>query len=538
MNYINLIYNTAFPPYKKTFYNNYYKLLIFLFLYKLYGILIRKIPTSWKDFLLSIPILKDKIKVNLLKNSKNLELNMQTKYNNLQKIPENGMKYFEIENIIQKMGKQNISNQISGIIYLGDKRHNENMVKIFNQFSFSNPLHPDLFPEIREMEIDIINIAKYFYKGDEKSCGNVTYGGTESILLACVTYRDYYKYHKKIKNPNIVCYETVHPAFDKACHYFGIEQIKINITQSIERFINSNTILIVGSCPEYSYGTADPIINMAEIAKKYNIGLHIDCCMGGFLIPFLEEYKNINFDLEGVTSISMDTHKYGYSLKGSSILLFKNYELKKFQHYINKDWKGGVYATPTMMGSKSGGIIAATWASLLLIGEKKYKQYALEIQNNLKYIKKSILESIPEIQIINNPNINIIAFKSDEISIYHVINEMKKKKWELTVMQNPQSFHLCLTKMHDKHVCEKFCKDLKSSVETSKNNNKELEGTLALYGSSEKIENSLFIDEIIHDYIFLLSSNNCTDRYINTGDTLEIANNQDSSIGLELHPFA
>ena len=366
------------------------------------------------------------------------------------------------------------------------------------------------------MERDIINIAKNLYKGDDKCCGNLTYGGTESILLACITYRDYYKYHKKIRNPNIVCYETVHPAFDKACHYFGIKQIKINITQNIESFINRNTILIVGSCPEYSYGTTDPITNMAKLAKKYDVGMHIDCCMGGFLIPFLEEYQNLNFDLEGVTSISIDTHKYGYSLKGSSILLFKNYELKKFQHYINKDWKGGVYATPTMMGSKSGGIIAATWASLLLIGKEKYKKYALEIQNNLKYIKKNISESIPEIQIINDPNINIIAFKSEEISIYHIINEMRQKKWELTVMQNPQSFHLCLTKMHDRNVCEKFCKDLKSSVDLSKNNNKELEGTLALYGSSEKIENSLFIDEIIHDYIFLLSSNNCTNRYKNT----------------------
>ena len=142
--------------------------------------------------------------------------------------------------------------------------------------------------------------------------------------------------------------------------------------------------------------------------------------MGSLLVPFLDEYKHINFTLPGITSISCDTHKYGYSLKGSSVLLFKNYQFKKYQHYINKDWKGGVYATPTIMGSKSGGLIAATWASLLLIGKEQYRLYAQQIQKNLQFIRDSFIH-YKDILIIGEPNINIIAFKSIKLDVYQII---------------------------------------------------------------------------------------------------------------------
>ena len=490
-------------------------IILYTFLFIKFIIYIKnKLPKTIKDLLLSIPLLKNKIKNKLIQSSNQLQTSMVEPYTNITQLAEKPKTYSEIEDIITEMKPSNYQEKnISGIIYLGDQQHNDNMVKIFSRFSFSNPLHPDIFPEIRQMEIDIINIAINLFQGNENCCGNITYGGTESILLACLTYRDYYQYHRNIDNPNIICYDTVHPAFDKACHYFGIKQYKISKPQNIHKYIDNNTILLVGSCPEYSYGTIDPILELSNIALQYNLGLHIDCCMGGFLIPFLEEFNYINFSLDGITSISLDTHKYGYSLKGSSILLFRNYQLKKFQHYINKNWKGGVYATPTLMGSKSGSIIASTWCSLLMIGKQQYTDYAIEIQQNLLYIKNETI-SIDDLYIIGEPKLNIIAYASNTINIYLVIKQMKERNWELTIMQNPPSFHLCITKTHTREVCTKFCQDLKDSVEIVKQNeNQTLDGTLALYGSSEQIENSLFIDEIIHDYIFLLSSNNCSHRY-------------------------
>ena len=170
------------------------------------------------------------------------------------------------------------------------------------------------------MEIDIINICKSLYKG-KNAVGNITSGGTESILLSCLTYRDFCKENRNIVNPNIIGFNTIHPAFDKACHYFGINLIKVNNIEEMEKTMDSNTICIVGSAPDYPYGLIDPIKELNKLALRYNTNFHIDACMGGFLLPFLDEFSYINFNLEGVTSISMDTHKYGYAPKGSSVLL-------------------------------------------------------------------------------------------------------------------------------------------------------------------------------------------------------------------------
>lgn len=502
--FIKIFYNL----FNKTTIKYYFYFFILNFLYYLKN----RGPKSIKELLLSIPYLNFKIKKKLKNHSLDLEKDMITKYNNLIRLP-NKKNLNELEVKVNSMKTCKEKNKISGIIYLGEDDHNNAMIEIFKKFSYSNPLHPDLFPEIRDMEIDIINMVKKMYNGDNKCCGNLTYGGTESILLSCVTHRDYYKNKYNITNPNMVCFETVHPAFDKACHYFGIKMKKIKTIKQLDKTINSNTILIVGSCPEYSYGTIDPLKEMNEIALKRDVGFHIDCCMGGFLVPFIDEFDYINFDLKGLTSMSIDTHKYGYSLKGSSVLLFKNKEIKKFQHFIKKDWVGGVYATPTMMGSKSGGLIASTWSGMLLIGRDNYIKYANSIQTNLKFVKNKF-KSNKDIDIIGNPKLNIIAFKSNTVNIYNVLNEMKKKKWNLTVMQNPPSFHLCITKKHTNKIINDFCNDLSISIKNVKsNNNNKLEGTLALYGSSTQIQNSLFIDEIIHDFLFLLSCNNTSERY-------------------------
>lgn len=508
--YTSSFINLLKLPYKNI---KLYKLVIVYYLIKFICYLKNK-KNVLKSILLNTPYIKDKIKFKLTNETKKLENSLNTKYRNFKILPKKAMNIEDIKNILYTFNKKQISNKLSGVVYLGDKDHNDKMIEIFKEFSFSNPLHPDVFPEIRDMEIDIINIIKYLFQGDDNCCGNLTYGGTESILLSLVTYRDYYKNKLNISNPNIITFKTVHPAFDKGCHYFNINIIKVVNVNEIEKNINKNTILLVGSCPEYSYGLVDPIKEMGELAKKYDIGMHVDCCMGSLLIPFIDEYKHINFKLPGITSISIDTHKYGYSLKGSSVLLFKNMKLKKYQHFINKNWCGGVYATPTLMGSKSGGLISATWASLLLIGKENYKKYANEIQQNLLFIKKEI-KKIKEINIIGDPNLNIISFQSDKIDIYHLVDKMKKIGWNLTVMQNPPSFHLCLTKLHTKKICEQFCNDIHKSIKLVNKKKDKLEGTLALYGSSNQLGNNIFIDEIIHDYIFLLSRESCFERYKN-----------------------
>ena len=497
--------------------NGFYGLLIYLF-YISYRKINKdklKIMNYIYSLLYIIPFIRKRVNKKLKDSSQNLENELSTTYTNLFNIPNFPYTKNSIKKRIEEMkSKKIILNKVSGIIYHGGENHIKKLTDIFDQFSITNPLHPDLFPSIRNMEIDVINMVISLFKGDNKCCGNMTYGGTESILLACLTYRDYFRKNKNISKPNIVCIESIHPAFDKAGHYFGIELRKLKEgDHNFEDFIDSNTILLVGSAPSYAHGIVDPIKKLANIAKKYKIGLHIDSCMGGFLIPFIKDYQYINFKLDGITSISIDTHKYGYSLKGSSVLLFKNLEIKKFQHYINKTWNGGVYATPTLMGSKSGGLIASAWASLLYIGHNNFQDYANNIRNNLVMIKKRF-DKNNNIQIIGNPNLNIIAFESNNLNIYSIIDKMKKKNWNLTVMQNPSSFHLCLTKLHDKETCNKFCEDLESSIKiVEKSGEGKLEGTLSLYGSSQALKDSFFIDEIIHDFVYLLSRKFISNRY-------------------------
>jgi len=402
--------------------------------------------------------------------------------------------------------------KISGIVYHGQDKYRDFLMSVFKKYAWSNPLHPDLFPEIRNMEIDIINMAKDMFNGDSDTCGNVTYGGTESILLACKTYRDWGFYHKGISKPNIVILESGHAAFNKAGDYFNIDIITVPTDpesgtaeiRDINKYINSNTVCLVGSAPSYAHGITDHIKLMAELAIYHQIGFHIDCCMGGFLVPFLT--NGFGFGINGVTSISADTHKYGYTFKGSSIILYKNKELKNYQHFSKTDWNGGIYATPTLMGSKSGALIAATWAAMLYHGINKYTEIAKKIRNMTLKIKKQTID-IEGIKIIGNPELNIIAYKSDGVNIYQVASEMKKSGWDLSILQNPPSFHICITNLHlENDLATQFCQDLKKSVEYVRNNdNKELTGTVAIYGLASTINEPTLIQEVTNSYLNLLS---------------------------------
>ena len=499
-----------------------FKLFLAYLFTKLLFYIKRRFPKNIASFLLSIPLLNRKIKSEIKKSTLSLEEGFLNNYNNFLELPEKSFNEEELNGTINSMTpfKGEIE-QISGVVYHGGKEHIDKLIKIYHKFSLSNPLHPDLFPEVKNMEIDLINMVSSLFKGGKDCCGNVTYGGTESLLLTCVTYRDYYKDKYGISNPNIVAPLSIHPAVDKACHYFGIKLIKVPLYKNtgtsricdIRKYINSNTILLIGSAPSYPHGIIDPISEMGELAYNKGISFHIDCCMGGFLVPFVEKYNYINFNLKGVTSISMDTHKYGYSLKGSSILLFKSHEHKKYQHFINNYWNGGIYASPTMMGSKSGGLIAVTWASLLYFGKSNFIEYANIIRNNLNYIKNEFANN-DLINIIGEPDLNIIAFSSQKLNIYNIISEMKDKNWKLSILQNPDAFHMCITKLHTKEICEKFCTDLKDSIEIVKNNKSgELKGTLAIYGSSKGLDKSIFMNEVINDFIFLLSRKKISDRY-------------------------
>ncbi len=396
------------------------------------------------------------------------------------KIPENGWTTEELKNHIQKLREQDIKWQNGrsfALVYYPGKERYEKIKEIFNIYISDNGLNPTVTPSLTQMERDILSISTHLMNGDNQVRGSLTSGGTESIFLAVKTAKDWAKDKRKINNPHIVISESAHPAFQKAFQYLNIEYslAKNDINgaadvKEIEKLIRSNTVLIVISAPSYPYGIIDPVAQVAQIAKTKNILLHVDACVGGYILPFLEKLgvpiPAWDFRVDGVTSISADLHKYGYASKGASVVLYKNSELRKYQFCTYTGWIGGVYGTPTFLGTRPGGSIAGAWATLVGIGLDGYLEMAkVTLQTTQKIMHG--LKQIPEIEIIGDPITTLFGIKSDKINMYELADELNKKGWHFDKLQNPAGIHLTINYIH-KDSADAFLEDVREGVETVK----------------------------------------------------------------------
>lgn len=359
------------------------------------------------------------------------------------------------------------------IYHPGDERE-EGIKQIFDQYYADNALNPTATPSIVELETETVSMCADLFHGDENVCGNVTTGGTESILLAVKTARDWAKQHRPhITQPHVVIPESAHPAFMKAFHYFNID---FTVTKTGKDFsadiaateaaIASNTILLVGSAPAYPYGVMDPIVDIAALAKRKNLLCHVDACIGGFILPFIKEagyaIPPFDFEVDGVTSLSADVHKYGYAPKGASVVLYKNHELRRFQFSLYTKWAGGIYGSPTMTGTRAGSNIAAAWGALRSIGREGYLEMAKATMDTTERIKKAV-RSIDELEIMGETNMCIVAFKSSKIDVFMLADVLNKKGWHFERQQLPPTLHFTINYIH-KDVVEEFIADLKASV--------------------------------------------------------------------------
>jgi sphinganine-1-phosphate aldolase len=255
--------------------------------------------------------------------------------------------------------------RVSGTVYHGESDLSDFLSRVYALHAQSNPLHADLFPSTVRFEAEVVRMtARLLHAPDTDDpegqiVGTATSGGTESILLAMKTYRDWARAEKRITEPEVIAPETAHPAFDKAAHLFGIKLIRTPVgddfkakLEPIQDALTRNTIALVGSAPGYPHGIIDPIPQMAAIAQQYGVGMHVDACLGGFILPFIEQlgYPVTPFDFRvaGVTSMSVDPHKYGYTPKGLSVVLYRGRSLRRYQYFTYTDWQGGLYASPTL----------------------------------------------------------------------------------------------------------------------------------------------------------------------------------------------
>ncbi|XP_073452808.1 sphingosine-1-phosphate lyase 1 [Aquarana catesbeiana] len=441
-----------------------------------------------------------------------LVLNMKDGVSFVTSLPRNGLKQ---EQVMEKLKEYSALSEVSwekgkvsGTVYSGDERLTQLLVKVYGEFAWSNPLHPDIFPGVRKMEAEVVRMACTLFNGGPQSCGTVTSGGTESILMACKAYRDL-AFEKGIKYPEIIAPVSAHAAFDKAANYFGMKMVHIPLdkktmkvdVKAMRRAISKNTAMLVCSAPQFPHGVIDPIEEVAKLALKYNIPFHVDACLGGFLIVFMEKagfpLPLFDFRVKGVTSISADTHKYGYAPKGSSVILYSNKDYRHYQYFVASDWPGGLYASPSIAGSRPGGIVAACWATMMHIGEDGYIEATKKIITAARFIIKE-LQKVKEIVIFGNPEVSVIALGSDKFDIYRLSNSLTAKGWNLNTLQFPSSIHICLTVLHTKPgVAQLFVKDIQESVAViMKDPGAKTTGVGAIYGMAQTIPDRSMVLEI------------------------------------------
>lgn len=446
-------------------------------------------------------------------------------------LPATGLTHDEILRIlttnITREAEKWRAGKVSGVVYLGQDDHTRLVNEAFTLYSLSNPLHADLFPSLRKFESEVIAMTismlggrpapPVSVPGESYHYGAVTSGGTESILMALKCYRDWARETRPdIVLPEVICCETAHAAFEKGAAYFGLRLVHVPVgadhrmdIEATRRAIGRNTVLLVGSAPCYSSGMIDPIAELGQLALQHRLGLHVDGCLGGFIMPWIKQLRPdvppFDFSVPGVTSMSADTHKYGYAVKGTSVLMFSSKQLRDYMYFVSTEWPGGVYASPGLAGSRSGGLVAATWASLMAMGTSGY----MAIAEGIVEFHRQIVEGIPRIaplQLLGESKSSVVAFRSDKLDIFRVGEGMHKRGWSLNSLQRPNAIHVCIVApMIGK--ADVFLTDLSEIVaEILSSPTAYTGGSAGVYGLATSIPDRSLIREITTGYLDILST--------------------------------
>ncbi len=403
---------------------------------------------------------------------------------------------------------------ISGAVYQGDDEHIAFLNEVYALHAQANPLHADVWPSITKYEAEVVAMTARLLNGGPGVCGTVTSGGTESILLAMKTYRDWARAEKGITKPEVVAPVTAHAAFDKAAQYFGLRLVHVPIEadsranlKAVRQAITKNTVAVVGSAPGFPHGAIDPIGELSDLTRQRGVGLHVDACLGGFVLPFARKLgypvPDFDFSLPGVTSMSADTHKYGYAAKGTSVLLYRTPELRRYQYFAATEWPGGLYLSPTIAGSRPGALSAAAWAAMVSLGEAGYLDATRRILDTAAAIRQGV-EAIPEVSLLGNP-LFVIAMTSRTLNIYRVLDVMTQRGWHLIGLHKPPGMHLVVTLRHTQPgVAERFLADLRDAVAQVRETPAAQGGMAPVYGMAASLPLRGIVKGMLQRYLDVL----------------------------------
>jgi len=350
-------------------------------------------------------------------------------------------------------------------------------------YMVENGLDPTTFPSLLKLETDVTRAVINLLHGDENMVGNITTGGTESILLALKTARDWAKFHKpEITEPEIVICQTAHHAFHKAAQYFGLKVVMTPFdavtfradVDAMRAAITQNTILLVGSAPAYSQGVVDPIPEIAALAQERGLLCHVDACVGGIHLSIMRKlgYDVPSFDwaVPGVTSISTDLHKFGYCPKQASVVMYRSKELRRFQIFTSTRTTCYTLINPTILSTKTGGPLAGAWAVLNYLGEEGYKKIVSEVQDATERMMAGV-DAIPELKVMVKPDMCLFAFTSDTLDMFQLTDAMLAKGFtvqsQFAKPAAPRNIHISVQYSAVDNV-DAFLAALRESVEEVK----------------------------------------------------------------------
>ena len=357
----------------------------------------------------------------------------------------------------------------------------------FKSYLGENGLDPTAFPSALRMENEVVAMAANHLNGDENVVGSFTSGGTESLICAVKAARDWAREKRpNVGVPEIVLAETAHASFHKAAHYLGLKTVVTPVdpvsyradVDAMRDAITENTVLLIGSAISYAHGVVDPIREIGQLALERDLLLHVDGCMGGFLLQYFARLgspvPDYDFRVPGVTSISMDLHKYAFAAKGASVVLYRDKGLRKYQMYACSDWMGYTVINATVQSTKSAGPIAASWAALNFIGDEGYLQFTRKVRDATNEIVAAI-DANPDLRMLGRPDMNLLSFASDTVSVFHIADEMKERRWyvqpQLAYGSSPENIHLSINPasvhwtdamLADLHECTQKAKSLPS----------------------------------------------------------------------------
>lgn len=439
------------------------------------------------------------------------------------KLPEKGMAEEEVLREItymsQEENKKWQGGQCSGTMYHGGMEHYAFLNKVFSLYSFVNLLQRDLCPSGTKFESEVLAMVGKMLHGEEvgkvnpadQEAGAITSGGSESIYNAMFVYREWGRAVKGIEAPEVVAPMTIHPAHVKAAHYLGMKVVRVPVNADFEADVEAmrasitpNTVALLSSAGTYPHGVVDPVSKLSDLALEYKLGLHVDGCLGGFVLPWIEKLGYpvpvFDFRLPGVTSISCDTHKYGYSLKGTSTINFRSKDLRRYMFFAQEDWPGGLYTAPTVQGSRSAGLSAAMWAAMVTMGEAGYLQAARAIMETSEKIRAGIA-GIPELRIMGKSTF-LISITSDVVNPYFVNDYIYSKGWRMNGCQDPLGFHFCITLPQTMPgIAESFVRDLADGVTFAKDPPYDTPKTGYLYGFGGSTEGREMLRQGMKGYV-------------------------------------